>query len=132
MKVLLVNGSPHRDGCTFTSLSEVAGALNKNGVESEIFWIGNRAVQGCIGCWKCLEEGARLLCGASGGSLRDSRPGVFLSVGIFSVQTRGLRGQLPPRWSERDIRPVEQILHHSANAGRLKSVLELDPRVYAG
>ena len=34
MKVLLVNGSPHRDGCTFTSLSEVAGALNKNGVES--------------------------------------------------------------------------------------------------
>ena len=58
MKVLLVNGSPHRDGCTFTSLSEVAGALNKNGVESEIFWIGNRAVQGCIGCWKCHEEGA--------------------------------------------------------------------------
>ena len=58
MKVLLVNGSPHRDGCTFTSLSEVAGALHKNGVESEIFWIGNRAVQGCIGCWKCHEEGA--------------------------------------------------------------------------
>ena len=58
MKVLLVNGSPHRDGCTFTSLSEVAEALNKNGVESEIFWIGNRAVQGCVGCWKCHEEGA--------------------------------------------------------------------------
>ena len=46
MKVLLVNGSPHKDGCIFTSLSEVAGALKNNGVDSEIFWIGNRAVQG--------------------------------------------------------------------------------------
>lgn len=41
MKVLLVNGSPHKDGCIFTSLSEVAGALKNNGVDSEIFWIGN-------------------------------------------------------------------------------------------
>ena len=57
MKVLLVNGSPHREGCTFTALSEVAGALKNNGVESEIFWIGNRAVQGCISCWKCRETG---------------------------------------------------------------------------
>ena len=58
MKVLLVNGSPHREGCTFTALSEVTGALNRNGVDSEIFWIGSRAVQGCVGCWKCREEGA--------------------------------------------------------------------------
>lgn len=57
MKVLLVNGSPHQEGCTFTSLSEVANALRKNGVETEIFWIGNRAVQGCVACWKCREEG---------------------------------------------------------------------------
>lgn len=56
MKVLLLNGSPHRDGCTFTSLSEVAGALNRNGVESEIFWIGNKAMQGCIACGKCRER----------------------------------------------------------------------------
>ena len=59
MKVLLVNGSPHKDGCVFTSLSEVAGALKNNGIDSEIFWIGNQAVQGCIGCWKCHEDGAR-------------------------------------------------------------------------
>ena len=59
MKVLLVNGSPHKDGCIFTSLSEVAGALKNNGVDSEIFWIGNRAVQGCIACWKCRENGTR-------------------------------------------------------------------------
>ena len=53
MKVLLVNGSPHADGCVFTSLSEIAETLKKEDVESEIFWIGNKAVQGCIACFEC-------------------------------------------------------------------------------
>ena len=37
MKVLMVNGSPHKEGCTYTALKEVAGALEKYGIESEIF-----------------------------------------------------------------------------------------------
>ena len=37
MKVLLVNGSPNKEGCTFTALTEVAGAIQKNGIETEIF-----------------------------------------------------------------------------------------------
>ena len=53
MKVLLVNGSPHEKGCVFTSLSEIAETLKSEGVESEIFWIGNKAVQGCIACFEC-------------------------------------------------------------------------------
>jgi len=57
MKVLLINGSPNEHGCTFTALSEVAGALNKNGIETEIFWIGKKARQGCIACYKCFELG---------------------------------------------------------------------------
>ena len=57
MKVLLINGSPNEKGCTFTALEEVAGSLNKNGVDTEIFWIGKKAVQGCIGCFKCSELG---------------------------------------------------------------------------
>ncbi len=57
MKVLLINGSPHESGCTFTALSEVAGALRQEGIDSEIFWIGNRPVQGCAGCWQCKKEG---------------------------------------------------------------------------
>ena len=57
MKVLLVNGSPNEKGCTFTALSEVANSLNKNGIETEIFWIGKKAVQGCIACSKCWEIG---------------------------------------------------------------------------
>jgi multimeric flavodoxin WrbA len=55
MKVLLVNGSPNKDGCTFTALTEVAGALQKNGVETEIFHIGRKPVHGCIGCGRCAE-----------------------------------------------------------------------------
>ena len=45
MKVLLINGSPHKNGCTFTALNEVAGSLNKNGIESEIIHIGTKAIQ---------------------------------------------------------------------------------------
>ena len=48
-KVLLVNGSPHRNGNTFTALSEVAKTLEEEGISSEIVHIGNRPVQGCIG-----------------------------------------------------------------------------------
>ena len=55
MKVLLVNGSPHKDGCTYTALSEVAKELNKEGVETEIFWIGIKPISGCIACHKCSE-----------------------------------------------------------------------------
>lgn len=57
MKVLLVNGSPNKDGCTFTALKEIAGQLEKNGIETEIFHIGKKAVQGCIACQKCSELG---------------------------------------------------------------------------
>ena len=57
MKVLLVNGSPNEHGCTFTALNEVAVTLNKNGVETEIFWIGKKAIHGCIACWTCTKTG---------------------------------------------------------------------------
>ena len=57
MKVLLLNGSPHEKGCTYTALCEVAGALEKNGIEPEIFQIGNKPVAGCIGCGSCRKTG---------------------------------------------------------------------------
>ena len=57
MKVLLVNGSPNKEGCTFTALSEVAGTLESEGIETEIFWIENKPVGGCIACRKCGEIG---------------------------------------------------------------------------
>ena len=57
MKVLLVNGSPNKNGCTYVALDEVAKTLNKEGIETEIFWIGNKPIGGCIACKSCLKTG---------------------------------------------------------------------------
>lgn len=57
MKVLLLNGSPHEKGCTFTALSEAAKSLAGCGVDSEIVWIGQGPVRGCIGCGGCAGTG---------------------------------------------------------------------------
>lgn len=56
MKVLLVNGSPHKEGCTYTALCEVGEALNQNEIDTDIFWIGNKPISGCIGCRQCTEK----------------------------------------------------------------------------
>ena len=57
MKVLLVNGSPHREGNTFIALSEVAETMRMLGDEAEMVWIGNRPVRGCIACGSCAKTG---------------------------------------------------------------------------
>ncbi len=57
MKVILVNGSPHEKGCTYTALSEVAKTLNEHGIETEIFHIGTAPVAGCIACGACAGTG---------------------------------------------------------------------------
>ena len=57
MKVLLINGSPHKNGCTDTALREVAGALQAEGIDAEVFWIGNEPVGGCIACGGCAKAG---------------------------------------------------------------------------
>lgn len=57
MKVLLVNGSGHQHGCTYTALTEVAGVLKQRGIETEIFWLGAQPIAGCIGCGVCRENG---------------------------------------------------------------------------
>lgn len=53
MKVLLVNGSPHEHGCTDMALQLAAKALEQQGIQTEIFWIGSKAISGCIGCGAC-------------------------------------------------------------------------------
>ena len=56
MKVLLVNGSPHQYGCTYTALNEIAETLNAENIETEFFWIGNKPLSGCIGCGTCVDN----------------------------------------------------------------------------
>lgn len=57
MKVILINGSPHAEGSTYTALTVVASALMEQGVESEIFHIGTNNIPGCKGCFACRELG---------------------------------------------------------------------------
>lgn len=57
MKVLLVNGSPREKGCTYTALTEVDGALEKQGIETEIFHIGTQPISGCVSCSSCRKTG---------------------------------------------------------------------------
>ena len=57
MKVLLINGSPHKAGCTYTALREVADTLEQNGVETEILYLGAKPISGCIACHSCFKTG---------------------------------------------------------------------------
>lgn len=57
MKVLLVNGSPNKNGCTYTALNEIGNTLAADGVESEILWLGKEPVQDCVACRGCFKTG---------------------------------------------------------------------------
>ncbi len=56
MKVLLINGSPHKEGCTYTALSTVANVLNDEGIETEIINV-SKTNSGCMGCGYCFKMG---------------------------------------------------------------------------
>ena len=57
MKVLLLNGSPHERGCTYTALLECAKELHAEGIETHLVWVGNGAVAGCNACGACRKTG---------------------------------------------------------------------------
>lgn len=57
MKVLMINGSPHKNGCTNAALEIIADELKNQGIESEIVWIGTGAVHSCMGCGYCHKNG---------------------------------------------------------------------------
>lgn len=57
MKVLLVNGSSRKEGCTYAALREVERSLKEEGIGTEMFFIGNEALPDCIACRKCRETG---------------------------------------------------------------------------
>lgn len=57
MRVILLNGSPHERGCTYTALAEVARGLTDHGVNAEIIHIGTSDIPGCKGCFACRKLG---------------------------------------------------------------------------
>lgn len=56
-RVLLVNGSPHPNGCTARALSEIADTLHAEGIETDLVEVGKEAVRGCISCGFCMKNG---------------------------------------------------------------------------
>lgn len=61
MQVLLVNGSPHQYGCTYTALKEIANQLAQEGIKSEIYYIGTDAIRPCLACRECAKLGKCIL-----------------------------------------------------------------------
>ncbi len=57
MKVLMINGSPNKNGCTYTALHEIERTLQKYDIDTEILYLGKRAIPGCVACGKCFETG---------------------------------------------------------------------------
>lgn len=58
MKVLMLNGSPHANGNTYTALHEMEKVFADQGIETEIIQVGNQAVRSCVACGSCGEKGA--------------------------------------------------------------------------
>ena len=57
MKVMLVNGSPNREGCTCVALRQIQKTLKEENIGSDIYRIGHNDIRGCIDCRKCSELG---------------------------------------------------------------------------
>ena len=56
-KVILLNGSPHAKGCTWAALDEMIQTFEKEGIETELIHVGNKAIRGCIACKYCVKNG---------------------------------------------------------------------------
>lgn len=56
-KVLLLNGSPHVNGCVATAFDEIVSVLNEEGIETEIIQVGNKNIKGCVACGYCHKNG---------------------------------------------------------------------------
>ncbi len=144
MKVMLVNGSPHKSGTTNRALDEIANTLEAEGIEVGRFWVGNQPLSGCLGCGYCGTHGGECVChdvvnefnalaasydgyifgtpvhyAAASGALTS-----FMDRSFYSVEASGQCGG-GSAWRLRfHLRPDQQVLHHPADAHHLSHLLE--------
>ncbi len=97
MKVLLINGSPHKEGNTFLALSEAAKTLHEEGVETQIVHIGVKPLAGCIACGKCRETGKCVFADDVYNTLCQRRLALYWTA-YSSHAARTWRINLPPPW----------------------------------
>ncbi len=157
MQVLMINGSPHEKGCTYTSLLEVAGQIEKQGIETTFFHIGDKAIRGCIGCGACRESGYCVFKDDSVNACIDlakSADGMVIGSPVYYAGANGSLcafldrmffgksagyaykpgaavRELPPWRCKCRVRPAQQVLHHLQHARRPLAVLERDPWAHA-
>lgn len=92
MKVLLINGSPRCNGNTRIALEEVANTLHQEGIETEIVWIGNKPVSGCMACYKCVETGVCVFNSGIYAELREKLPeadGIVIGTPVYFAGAAG-------------------------------------------
>ena len=93
MKVLVINGSPHLNGCTDRGLREVEESLRDNGIEVERINVGNKDVRGCIGCQYCRTHGKCVF----NDCVNETAPKLQEAAGVLigsPVYYAGVNGQL--------------------------------------
>ena len=154
MKVLLFNGSPRANGCTYTALSEIAEILGAESIETEILHAGNKPVRDCIGCGGCVGKG---VCGRfrkrmdrksrNGGRLRFRNSRILRApVGTYSfrygqnvlcgrrqfcAKTRGGHSVRPSRRYDGGSRCDRKAFDNIANARCIFDLLEHGARKHA-
>ena len=91
MKVILVNGSPHEKGCTYTALCEVEKTLREEGIDTEIFWIGSDPISGCRGCGACFRNGGCVIKDrvADFAAIADSADGFVFGTPVHFASAAG-------------------------------------------
>lgn len=93
MKVILINGSPHEKGCTYTALCQVAKSLEAHGVEAQIIHIGSDDIPGCKGCFACRKLGKCItddVVNDIAGKLKDADGMIFGSPVYFASPNASL------------------------------------------
>lgn len=143
MKALLVNGSPHPRGCTYTALTELKNTLEAEGIEVELLHVGNKDIRGCIACRKCAQTGKCVFddvvnevapklaeadafvigcpvyfASPAGGAISFMDRLFFSTLGIDKTMKVGA-AVVTCR-----LRCVEQVFHHDRDAGSIQPVLE--------
>lgn len=106
MKALIINGSPHEDGCTYTALEHVGAGLKAGGIDYEIVWLGKEPIGSCVACRACT---------------KTQRCAFGVNDGLNALIEKG---------TEADALVLGSAVHYAGITGALKSAL--DRMFYAG
>lgn len=91
MKVLLINGSPHRAGTTYTALTEAERILKEEGIETQLLQVGSAEVRGCTGCLGCKKGHGCVIddCVNEAAKLFEEADGIIVGSPVYYASPNG-------------------------------------------